>query len=311
MNISFIIPTVDRITSLDALLSTFATQTVIPDEIIIVEQGLDSSQQLSGKYPTLPIRYFHVSFRSLTSARNFGVSKSAGEIIGFLDDDVLLNNNYVKGILSFFERHKTALGVQGVITNFEEGHREKVGGSVIVYSLYNILAKLFLLNNSSNKNKLLLSGRNQYASRVAAVDTCEWLSGIGNYRRSVFSEFNFDETLKGYALGEDKLFSYPIQKKYPHSLYVDPVIQCEHHSVSKGKPEAERWVHMKITYTYYLWEKLFATKGVVALAAYWWANVGDIGMVILSVILRKNTVLFLWWHVREYSCLLWKKPTYN
>lgn len=308
MNVSIVIPTVDRVDSLDALLSTFAGQTIIPYEIIIVEQGSGESERLREKYDTLPIRYFRVSFRSLPAARNFGIRKSSGDVIGFLDDDILLDRDYIKNIILFFEGHPAALGVQGVITNFEEGHVKKVGGNKEVYSLYNILAKIFLLNNSSNKNKLLLSGRNQYASKVQAIGTCEWLSGIGNYRRNIFSEFSFDETLKGYALGEDKLFSYPIQKKYQGSLFFDPAIRCEHHSFPEGKPQGEEWVSMKIGYTYYLWKKLFAPQGILAFLAFWWANVGDVFVVFLSVILRKNSVLFLWWHIREYVRLLWKKP---
>src|SRR3990167_11442170 len=148
MNISIVIPTVDRVDSLDALLSTLAAQSIIPYEIIIIEQGSRASERLQEKYNTLPIHYFHVAFRSLPAARNFGVDKSTGSIVGFLDDDILLDKEYIKNIMLFFEQHPSALGVQGVITNFREGHIKKVGGNSWFYSFYNVLAKIFLLNNS-------------------------------------------------------------------------------------------------------------------------------------------------------------------
>ena len=146
----------------------------------------------------------------------------------------------------------------------------------------------------------MLSGRNQYASRVDKVINCEWLSGIGNYRRKVFDEFKFDENLKGYALGEDKLFSYPIFESYPNSLFIDPKIKCEHHHADSGRPKDKEWVEMKINYTYYLWNKLLRKRGFWAYFSYFWANLGDLIIVFFSVILRQNSFKFWWWHFLGY-----------
>ncbi len=305
--ISFIIPTVQRYKDLEKLLESFVIQTKTPDEIIIVEQGSTETERLVEKFSKLSITYFNVNFRSLTKARNFGVKKARGDIIGFLDDDIVLDKNYVENVKDFFSEHTQALGVQGVITNFEQGHAKKVGGNTIVYTLYNAFAKVFLLNNSSSKNKLLLSGRNQYASRVSKIQNCEWLSGIGNYRKKVFEEFTFDESLKGYALGEDKLFSYPIFERYPKSLYIIPSIQCEHHHAESGRPKDKKWVKMKINYTYYLWKKLFKKHGFLAKMSYLWANLGDVIIVLFSILLFQNNITFLWWHIVGYISLLWKK----
>ncbi len=304
MKISFIIPTIDRSQELQRLLQSFLKQTRQPDEIIVVEQGTGTAEKMIADFADLQINYFKVDFKSLTKARNFALKKTSGEIISFLDDDIVLEPNYVEKLVEFFDKHPQALGVQGLITNFAEGHRQKVGGSKLVYKIYNIFAKIFLLNNSSDKNKLLISGRNQYASQVASLENCQWLSGIGNYRRQVFSEFAFDENLQGYALGEDKLFSYPIFEKYPHSLYLDPKIKCEHHHASYGRPQGKDWVEMKINYTYYLWQKLFKSKGFLAYLSYFWANLGDLIIVFISVILRENKFKFWWWHVCGYMKVL-------
>lgn len=302
--ISFVIPTVNRKDSIKKLLESFVTQTKKADEILIVDQGEATDKDCFSQF-NLSIKYFKVDFVSLTKARNFGVEKSAGDVIGFLDDDIVLDEKYVEKIEDFFVNHREAFGVQGVITNFEQEHIKKVGGNKYVYFFYNLLAKFFLLNNSSSKNKLLWSGRNQYASRVDGVVNCEWLSGIGNYRRKVFEEFKFDEKLEGYALGEDKLFSYQIFEKYPNSLYVDSAIKCRHEHNDFGQFFGKPWVKMKIEYTRYLWLKFFAKRGFLAYFAYFWANFGDLLMVFFSVLLRKNKLEFLWWHFQEYFKILW------
>src|SRR3989339_6793 len=305
LKVSFIIPTLNRSQELKRLLDSFACQSLKPDEIIIVDQGCGlynfTTLQL---YNSLNIKYHNVDFKSLTKARNFGVKQATGDIVGFLDDDVVLGKDYVKNILLFFDEHPQARGVQGLITYFKVGHVEKVGGSKFIYKLYNLFAKVFLLNNSSSRNKLLMSGRNQYAYDVKDVQACQWLSGIGNYKREVFDEFSFDENLKSYALGEDKLFSYSIFKKYSDSLFVDPQIKCEHHHADSGRPKDEEWVKMKVQYTYYLWKKLFYSHGFLACLSFFLANLGDLLAVFFSVLLRQNRFKFWWWHVREYIKLL-------
>lgn len=302
--ISIIIPTVDRSTSLGALLTSFEKQSILPQEIIIVHQGTDALEDLFSVYGSLPLRYIFQEHTSLTAARNRGVQESTGSIIGFLDDDIVLDPNYISSIHSFFEAHPHALGVQGLITNFEEGHAKKVGGKRNIYRLYNFFAKFFLLNNSSRKNKLLLSGRNQYASRVQKVTSCQWLSGIGNYRRVVFDTYEFDESLGGYALGEDKLFSYPIFKDHHQSLFIDPSIRCEHHHADGGRPEEKKFVEMKIWNTYYIWKTLLSDKGVLAYMAFWWANLGDLILVFFAVLSQKSRFSFWWHHVTGYTRLL-------
>jgi len=291
------------------LLHSFVSQSVVPDRILVVDQGHEPLTGLEQSFPTLPLVYHHVSFQSLTKARNVGVSLSSSDCIGFLDDDVVLSSTYVERVRAFFSVHPNALGVQGVITDFETGHAKKVGGNRLVYRVYNMFASIFFLNHSSKTNKLLLSGRNQYASRPTGIQSCEWLSGIGNYRRRVFDTYSFDEYLKGYAFGEDKLFSYRIFQDYRNALFLDPAIQCEHRHATDGRPTDKAMVRMKIRYTFYVWQKLFSSRGITAWLAYWWANVGDMFVVACSVLFGTHTLQFLWWHIVEYWHIVWTRET--
>lgn len=306
MRITIIIPTLNRPRELARLLSSLAQQTHLPDEIIVVCQGNMREETFRADHPHLAFIWIQETVPSLTKARNRGVRAATGDIIGFLDDDCAVEKDYVEWVLKFFVAHPSAKGVQGVITNFVEGHVKKVGGGFL-YGMYNAVAKIFLLNNSSTKNKLLLSGRNQYAARVDTVTVCEWLSGIGNYRRDVFLQFHFDELLSGYALGEDKLFSYAIYLRYPNSLFIDPSIRLVHDHAKEGRPAEEALVAMKVHNTWYVWDKLLRPRGRTAILAFWWGNVGDIFIAICAVIAGKRPFLFGWWHIHEYWRLLWSK----
>ena len=310
MFVSLIIPTiVERKNELVRLLSSVASQKKIPDEVIIVMQGFGNNYvsavaSIQQSFPMLTFVCIQSSIRSLTKARNEGVCKSRGDIIAFSDDDIILEPNYIEKMIHFFETYPKALGVQGLITDFVEGHTKKIGGNSFVYACYNVFAKIFLLNNSSTKNKLLLSGRSQYATHVKTVTPCEWLSGIGAYRKSVFTEFTFDESLGGYALGEDKLFSYPIYKTYPGTLYIDPSIRCRHMYGKEGRPENEELVRMKVQNIHYIWNRLMSDHGFPAKIAFWWANIGDLISVFFASILRVYSFRFFLLHVRAYFALI-------
>lgn len=307
MTVSIIIPTIGRQDELYRLLDSFAIQSKMPDQIIIIDQNKENNNESLRKYiDQLPIVYVHADFQSLTKARNLGVTYATSDIIGFLDDDIILEQDYIAAVLSFFHKNRTALGVQGLITNFDEGHVKKIG-NMFLYTCYRYMALLFFLNRSGKRNKLLLSARNVYASNIARVQTCEWMSGIGNYKRQVFTTYAFDESLGGYALGEDKLFSYPIHQQHPGTLYISPAIRCEHHHAETGRPTDERWVQMRVDNTYYIWKTLCAHKGILAWLAFWWANLGDVLVSFFGAITGKQPFGMVYWHARAYIRLLWKK----
>lgn len=299
MLISIVIPTIGRYDSLNRLLESFLLQTKKIGEIVIVDQAEYEWNNLQIWKDKLPIVYIHTGVCSLPKARNLGVSHSKGDVVGFLDDDIVLLDGYIEHIHSFFEKHPNALGVQGVIENFVDGHVQKVGGNFL-YKVYSTMSHFFLLNSTGRENKIFLSGRNLYAVNPTSVISSQWLSGIANYRRNVFDSFKFDENLRGYALGEDKMFSYGIFSKNPNALFTDPAIRCQHFHASGGRPTSSSWAQMKVYYTYYFWYKYFS-KRYIAWLAFWWANMWDVVLLFISGCIGKQSFSSVFWHVVYYA----------
>ncbi len=311
MSVSIIVPTIpERIDELTRLLDSCRDLSRKPKEILIVAQDVSDTdayaQRVAPYHHSLSTRIIYLTERNLPAARNHGVTEATGEYIAFLDDDIILDDTYVERIESFFSSHPSALGVQGVITNFTEGHTKKVGGRGFVYRLYNAFAKVFQLNNSSTKNKVLASGRSQYASTVEDITEAQWLSGIGAYKKNVFVPHQFDESLGGYALGEDKLFSYALSKQYPGTLFIDPSITCRHEYGVAGRPASNEWVAMKVRNTYYFWDMHVRSRGIYTRLAFFWASLGDIVVALLSVFAGGKFFSFFLAHVREYGRLFFR-----
>lgn len=169
----------------------------------------------------ITIRHFMSSkddVKSISKARNIGAKEVRGEIVIFLDDDVIIGENYVEKILEVFDMYPNALGVQGTVINFDYSHLE------------NSIKKVFYYWHAEiDKCRMLPSGKTTFAFFPNSIIPCEWLFGLNvAYKKKVFDEFSFNEKLIGYSLGEDKEFSYKLYKKYPNSLFQTPYATVYH-----------------------------------------------------------------------------------
>lgn len=87
--VTVLIPTLDRYPFLRTLLGQLGSQTVSPNEIIIVDQT-DVSQRSDNPYEEfsdLPMHVHYLKKKGQSSARNLGLRHAQGDLVLFLDDD--------------------------------------------------------------------------------------------------------------------------------------------------------------------------------------------------------------------------------
>ena len=93
-DISIIIPTMNRPESLKRTLDYIVKCRVLPAEVIVVDQSLDSKvananrETLSRISNIINVKYLYQETPSLTRARNYGIRNATKEIIVCADDDV-------------------------------------------------------------------------------------------------------------------------------------------------------------------------------------------------------------------------------
>lgn len=113
--VSVIIPTKNRTEDLNGTLDGLLHQTRRPDEIVIVDQSSNPSPELM-KFP-IPLVYLYApEVSGAATARNVAMDHASGEIWLFLDDDVILEPQYVEEILAAYSPE--IAGVSGIITNY-------------------------------------------------------------------------------------------------------------------------------------------------------------------------------------------------
>ena len=101
-NFSIVISTFRREKYVSQLLSSIKSQSLLPQEIILVDS---SESRLVYKIPEcLNVKLVKSDIAQLTYQRNLGVANSNCEIILHIDDDVILENDYVKNIIETFNK---------------------------------------------------------------------------------------------------------------------------------------------------------------------------------------------------------------
>ncbi|MFW6145686.1 MAG: glycosyltransferase family 2 protein, partial [bacterium] len=218
---SIIIPTYNRPESLKNCILSILGQTVIPNEVVIIDDGNLSSVPLYKELSQAGVDclYIKKDVPGLTESRNRGVSVSRGDIVFFLDDDVVLFNNFLEEILRIYyhDKEENIAGVGGLIANIPP-----LKWYEYIQNAYYIL----FLNKGIKEGRVLKSGFCTELGitefRIKRVSRVDFLSGGAcSYRRWVFEEFSFTDKYREVALGEDKDFSLRVSKKY--SLVVNPL----------------------------------------------------------------------------------------
>lgn len=264
------------------LLESVKTQTVYPNEILIVDGSLNNQTAVmleSNLFQNL--KYFMVekADRGLTKQRNFGISKatSDSEIICFLDDDTILDARYFEEILKTYETHPKALGVGGYISNEVQWQQATSGynatANEFVYDGWKrkdgsrfVLRKKFWLDADAKPGFLpeFSHGRSisflPPSGKIYEVE--QLMGGVSSFRRSVFKDFSFSVYFDGYGLYEDADFTLRLSKT--GKLYVNTAAQLGHYHDSSGRPDKYQYGKMVVRNGWYIWRVKYPNPSIKA-----------------------------------------------
>ena len=157
-------------------------------EIVLVNNNCTDSteaecERFKSDFPDVAFFCFHEPNQGLSYARNCGIRESRGDIIIYVDDDALVNKEYLRTYAEFFDRNHEAAAAGGTIT-----------------PLYETAEPEWM----SHYTRMLLTGALDLGSREREFPKGAFPGG-GNvaYRRSVFDQIGlFDVELgrKGNSL---------------------------------------------------------------------------------------------------------------
>lgn len=101
LTLSIVIPVYNEENHLKACLDSIANQTVMPDEVIVVDNNSrDHSVEVAKSYPF--VRVIHESEQGIVHTRNTGFDAVASDIIGRIDGDTVLPRDWVRRVKHFY-----------------------------------------------------------------------------------------------------------------------------------------------------------------------------------------------------------------
>jgi len=263
-------------------------QTVKPDEVVVIGHidDVDTEKFTNNLVTNLNIKFYKVNGGTCRT-RNLGIENVSGDIIIFLDDDILLPKNYVKNVKEIFKDDSINLvtgyifdavdlvsqsmarksDISYILQNqndeFVQLIREKVfKNSPVTYNPYYILIKtsrnfiksLFLLEWPI-KGKILASGyRSEMPGleKINGMKKVEWVFG-GNFatRKIILNEYKFNENLENhpYVVCEDLEFSARAGKRYDIMISTDMML-LHLRSPTGVKPNTEEKYFSLVINTY-------------------------------------------------------------
>lgn len=271
MKFSLIICTYMRPEPLLKLLQSVKNQTIYPNEILIIDSSTNNNTEIILRDNIFDnLKYFIVSTenRGLTKQRNFGIQNvnDAIEIVCFLDDDTVLEEDYFESLLNTYRLFPEALGVGGYIINeikwqkvtndyipkinefFFDGWKRRDGSRFILRKKLNLDSDCqpgFSPFFSHGRSVGFLPPSN----KIYSVE--QLMGGVSSFKKSVFEDFSFSTYFEGYGLYEDADFTLRVAKT--GKLYLNTAARLNHYHAASGRPNQYKYGKMVVRNGWYVW----------------------------------------------------------
>lgn len=252
--VSVIIPTKNRRAALEETIRTLLAQTRIADELIIVDQSRTQSvlnaSCLSLKYIYNPL------IAGASQARNEGMKHAAGDFWLFLDDDVVLEPNFIEKLLAAYAPGVT--GVSGIITNYSAPPMTQ-----------QMWTAIFQLGPFRDRRQNLYYHAERLAGS-APIKVPGFTGALMSFRADEIRGLWFDENLQGGSFAEDIDFCARLPRD--SVLLITPQARLVHKRSSEGR-RVVHWLELHAQGANYMRQRHWR-YGIWNNLCFAWLNVG-------------------------------------
>lgn len=122
-SVSVVVPTRNRQHFIDELIAAILGGSERPDQIVVVDQSDERDPRLAGEQDEAVVYRFSAT-RGSSAARNEGINAAGGDVIAFLDDDVLPDESWLATLVKALREAGERAVVTGQVLS---GEPETVG----------------------------------------------------------------------------------------------------------------------------------------------------------------------------------------
>jgi GT2 family glycosyltransferase len=188
------------------------------------------------------------------------------DIVCFLDDDTILEENYFEELIKTYEIYPEALGVGGYITNETKWETVDDNYKPSINEFYfdgwkRKDGSRFVLRKTLNLDSDCLPGFSPLFSHGRSIgfippsneiyEVEQLMGGVSSFRKSIFEIFSFSTYFEGYGLYEDADFTLRVAKT--GKLYLNTAARLGHFHANSGRPNQYYYGKMVVRNGWYVW----------------------------------------------------------
>ncbi len=232
LTLSVVIVTYHRAQDLEECLDSLFEMRTPPYEVIVVDsRSTDGTPEIAERYP---LRFISIEEKSMVKARNVGLMHAEGDIVAYVDDDALFDENWSTYVVEPFKERSIG-GAAGRVLPVGNDSTLSMAGE------FGAIGKVY-------DNGLVLGNFDVPTEHPIEIDTV-----IGcnmSFRKSLLIETGgFDENLRGNCYRDDTDMSLRI-KKLGYKLIYNPRAVVWHKY--KGKTVTREWMYWTVyNHTYF------------------------------------------------------------
>jgi GT2 family glycosyltransferase len=275
--VSVIIPTKNRASDLAIAVRSLLGQAILPEQIVIVDQSTDDSgfKQVKTEFAnTHGVRLDYIwntSINGAAAARNYAMERATGDVWLFLDDDVVLEADFIERLLDVYREYPEAGGVSGIITNYLP--------PPLAFRLW---SAIFALGPFHDERQPIYWACNQLRDS-APVPVRKFTSALMSFRASIIRNVRFDANHPG-ALAEDIDFC----SRLPAAtlMFIAPRARLLHNRSPLGRAN-DHWLRAHAQASCYLYVRNWQSGSKNRLC-FAWLNVGYSLIIAVTCLKRRS-----------------------
>jgi glycosyltransferase involved in cell wall biosynthesis len=226
--VAVVIPTCNRAQHLNAILADLFVQYLQPKLIVIVDSSDSLNIEIQERNSDSLV-YIHTKYKSAAYQRNIGLREvmqrnTQISYLAFLDDDVVIDESYLIGLVSTLALEPSLAGVSGIVLELDPSNQKDLQAKQVYFKRQKRGGTIdkFVVNHPVKQSSKL-----QYAN---------WLMGCAVWRMQdiVRAGSWFESDFMRQSLFEDVIFSHKLSHHY--KLAVDSNIRFQHLLASAERP---------------------------------------------------------------------------
>lgn len=288
MTFTVVVPTYNRPDAIQACLDSILKQTLLPKEILVIDDGdlLGEFQESWGKiFSEKKVEFVyrkkraHSERRGLSESKNLALHMAKNDIIFYLDDDVVLEENFFQDIMLAWEEdaeHGLA-GVGGVIRN----NREKSFFERMFNVIFGLSSRMAWDVNGA--------GFQVWDDHINSREESYYMhGGVASYKKAVLLQLAGFKVFEGGRTGlEDVELSFRAKNANLHFI-IEPKAGVIHNTVGVIRENLFQTGYKESQNRKRIF-RLNPSPNVLLAAWFVWANIGWILRQYLAGHIRKAT----------------------